>query len=186
MDPANTPTIGHDNGRAAIARRLDAARRAFVADIEHGRGGRVAHREFSARMDEVVAGAAADIHSLDVRVALCAIGGYGRGTLCLHSDVDLLIVFDGRVGREEERFLTSVLHPLWDARLTVGHQVRTVHEFESVDEDETEADNPEFTLALLDARLLAGDRGVFDRVHGRFGDHGARARREPIVSALCA
>ena len=84
----------------------------------------------------------------------------------------------------EERFLATVLHPLWDARLTVSHQVRTVDEFEGVDGDDKEDEDPEFTLALLDARLLAGDRGVFDRVRRRFGVHDSPERRTALLRAL--
>ena len=57
-------------------------------------------------------------------VAVCAVGGYGRRALCLHSDIDLLIVFGGTIGREEERFVKAVLQPLWDLRLALGQHVR--------------------------------------------------------------
>ena len=50
--------------------------------------------------------------------------------------------------------MRSILHPLWDLRFSVGHQIRQMDDFA-----ELEIDNPEFLLALLDARAVAGDRG---------------------------
>ena len=102
-------------------------------------------------MDDVVAAAGGGGPRADRAAArsVCALGGYGRRTLCLHSDIDLLILFDGTIGRDEERFVNAVLQPLWDLQLVVGHQVRELADF-----DELETDNPEFLLALLDARPL--------------------------------
>ncbi len=111
-------------------------------------------------------------------VAVAALGGYGRRTLCLQSDIDLLIVFDGRIGRPEERFVKSVLHPLWDLRLSVGHQVRVLKDF-----DQPERDNPEFLLALFDARLLAGDEAVFEPAQEKFRGSSVDCREE-ILEAL--
>ncbi len=93
---------------------------------------------------------------------VCAMGGYGRRTLCLHSDVDLLIVFDGPIGRAEERAVKDVLHPLWDLDLSVGQQVRSAGDFEQV-----ESDNPEFLLALQDLRPVTGDQGLFEAIDAR-------------------
>ncbi len=95
----------------------------------------------------------------DRPVAIVALGGYGRRHLCLHSDIDLLVLFGGRIAAGEERFLRAFLHPLWDLGVIVGHQVREIEEFA-----ELEADNPEFLLALLDARPVAGARALFDRL----------------------
>ncbi len=86
------------------------------------------------------------------RLVVCALGGYGRRTLCLHSDVDLLIVFDGEIARDEERFVNAVLQPLWDLQLVVGHHVRELAELDTPDPE-----NTEFMMALLDARPIAGD-----------------------------
>ena len=43
-------------------------------------------------------------------VAIMALGGYGRRHLCLHSDIDLLVLFGSRIGPPEERFLRGFLH----------------------------------------------------------------------------
>ena len=88
-------------------------------------------------------------------LVVCALGGYGRRTLCLHSDIDLMILFGTTIGRDEERFVNAVLQPLWDLQLVVGHQVRELADF-----DELDIGNTEFLLAVLDARPIAGDRPV--------------------------
>src|SRR5205085_8055694 len=95
--------------------------------------------------------------------ALIAIGGYGRRHLCPYSDIDLLVVFDGPVEEDEERFLRRLLHPLWDAGFVVGHQVRDAAELAQL-----EVDNPEFLLAFTDARLVTGDGALFARVRDSF------------------
>jgi [protein-PII] uridylyltransferase len=166
-------------GRRRLAALLAAARQEFVSDIACGHGGTAAHTRFAGRIDHLVA------HIVDVArahtrtpLAVMALGGYGHRTLCLHSDVDLLIVFDGRIGRPEERFVKAVLHPLWDLQLTVGHQVRVVGDF-----DEIERDNPEFLLALLDVRLLAGDPAVLAGVQERLRRSSA-GRRDHVLEAL--
>jgi [protein-PII] uridylyltransferase len=69
------------------------------------------------------------------------------------------VLFRGAIGADEEQFLRALLHPLWDLGVVVGHHVRELREFEEI-----EPDNPEFLLALLDARPLAGERDLFDRM----------------------
>ena len=166
-------------GRRRLAELLTTARQEFIADIMRGRGGTVAHARFADRIDDLIR------HIVDTArahtrtpVAVAALGGYGRSALCLYSDIDLLIVFDGRIGRPEERFVKAVLHPLWDLKFTVGHQVRVLSDF-----DESEHDNPEFLLALLDARLLAGDVAVFKPAQKRFQGSSVECREE-ILEAL--
>jgi [protein-PII] uridylyltransferase len=182
MAPANNRGSTADDGRERIARPLADAQREFVAEIERGRGGAAAHRRFADRMDALVGRAvedAVDRAAIETPFAICAIGGYGRRSLCLHSDIDLLILFGGRIGRAEERFVNAVLHPLWDARLTVGHQVRTFAEVEELGDD-----NPEFMLALIDVRRLTGDSVLFEGVHTQYAAEGLLSRRSQIIEAL--
>ena len=70
-------------------------------------------------------------------LAVCAVGGYGRKSQFLHSDIDLLVVFGGPIGRPEERFVKALLHPLWDLRFQVGHHVRELGGLRSPRHDES-------------------------------------------------
>ena len=154
------------------AETLRTARDRYGADIRQARGGRRAAREYSAAVDRMLAGvfaaARARAGASTAPAALAAIGGYGRRHLCLHSDIDLLILFDARITAAEERLAKALLHPLWDLGLDVGHQVRQIGEFEDV-----ATDNPEFLVSVSDARLVAGEAAVFDRLAARVRGRGS-------------
>lgn len=95
----------------------------------------------------------------DFRAALLSQGGYGRTELCLHSDIDVLFLYDGKA-QEFVKFLNErVLQPLWDAGLEVGFAVRTVRDCRKLmDEDMT------ILTSLLDARHLVGDRTLSEEL----------------------
>jgi [protein-PII] uridylyltransferase len=162
---------------ATLKASLDAARGELRADIGRGAGGRAALERHSDRVDGLLRQLFVEAGSPDGTVAIIALGGYGRRHLCLHSDIDLLLLFGGRIGAAEERFLRAFLHPLWDLGVIVGHQVREIAEFA-----ELEADNPEFLLALMDARPVAGSRALFDRLGALF--HQARTHAYIFTSLL--
>ena len=145
--------------RTASAERLQAAHGELIAATERGEGGRQALRQYSLRMDALVQQLFADAGPTPQLVGIFALGGYGRRQLCLHSDIDLLILFAGALGNQDERFLHAFLNPLWDLGLTVGHHVREVS-----DGAQLEGDNPEFLLALTDARSIVGDATLLDRL----------------------
>jgi [protein-PII] uridylyltransferase len=142
---------------------LEAARRELIEDTRRGAGGRLAVGRYADRIDALLQQLFEAAPRSSRSVAIFALGGYGRRHLCLHSDVDILVLFDGAIGRDEERFVRGFLNPLWDLRLVLGHQVRELADFAHL-----EADNPEFLLALLDARPVAGDASLFDRFRALF------------------
>ena len=114
----------------------------------------------------------------DIPVVLVALGGYGRKQLCLHSDIDLLLLFAEPVGSAEEQFLKSMLHPLWDLGFDVGHHLREIADLEQPD-----ANNPEFLVSLLEARYLDGDAVLFEQLTDICT--GTEAPwRDPILKAL--
>ena len=163
---------------AAVATALNDARRELCDDILRGHGGRAALARFSDRFDGLLRQLIVAAPKIDQPVTVVAIGGYGRRQLCLHSDIDLLVLFGGHLGEAEERVVRAILHPLWDLGLVVGHQVREIEEFGKL-----EVDNPEFLMALVDARPVAGDRELFDRFESAFHHAGTHAH---VVGALNA
>lgn len=151
----------------------------FASNADRGAGGRRAHQRLAEALDGIlgtIAGKAVPAGTSGL--ALVAIGGYGRRAQCLHSDVDLLLLFAGPIGEAEERQVNAVLMPLWDLKLAVGHHVRSL-----VDFDQIETDNPEYLLALQTARFVAGDREVFEGMRSRIDAH-REAFNEMVIEAL--
>lgn len=95
-------------------------------------------------------------------VCLVAIGGYGRGELSPHSDIDIMFLFPSEVGRKQlepfqEHLVNEILYILWDCGLKIGHSSRTV------DEVFAEARNDIQTkTALLETRRLAGSESLYE------------------------
>src|SRR6267143_3761702 len=93
--------------------------------------------------------------------ALVATGGFGRGWLFPHSDIDLLFLHAGSSSESEFKDpIRRFSQELWDLRLKLSPATRSLSECERFDPN-----NVEFAISLLDCRYLAGDRGLFDRLH---------------------
>ncbi|BDQ34083.1 [protein-PII] uridylyltransferase [Pseudodesulfovibrio portus] len=113
--------------------------------------------------------------------ALVAVGGYGRGKLCPGSDIDILVLFKRRIPATADRFIKSLLFPLWDLGLDLGHGVRIVSDCVSLARKDFQV-----LASLMDARPLAGDALVFETFRTTFdakvlrkkGDSFARSLRE--------
>ncbi|MFD1709234.1 [protein-PII] uridylyltransferase [Ottowia sp. GY511] len=107
---------------------------------------------------------------LDGRLALAAVGGYGRGELFPFSDVDVLVLLppgvdpaaDTPLREGIERFISSC----WDAGLDIGSSVRSVGDCVAMaDQDLT------VQTALLEARLVTGSRKLFREFQQHFAAH---------------
>ena len=88
--------------------------------------------------------------------ALIAVGGYGRGELFPHSDVDVVVLLPQAHDPAHDETLGNFITTLWDVGLEIGHAVRTVAECES----EMAADATVRT-SLLEHRHLAGSKRLF-------------------------
>ncbi|MGZ8307687.1 MAG: [protein-PII] uridylyltransferase family protein, partial [Allosphingosinicella sp.] len=97
------------------------------------------------------------------RLTLLAVGGYGRGEMALHSDIDIAFVTPGKPGRWAGQAVEAVLYLLWDLGLKLGPSTRSADELvELAGSDHT------VRTALLEARWLWGDEALFDDVQARF------------------
>lgn len=112
--------------------------------------GRAWSRAATLAVDELLAELAAP-WSGRYRLAVVAVGGYGRGELSPASDIDLLLLHDGLDVDELERLVRGVVYPLWDAGLTVGYAVRDRREALSA------VDDVDSATAMLDLRPVVGD-----------------------------
>ena len=88
--------------------------------------------------------------------ALVAVGGYGRGELFPHSDVDVLILLQEMPDAALRSRLEELVQLFWDIGLEIGHSIRTIDECLS----EAAADITVQT-SLLEARLITGNAEQF-------------------------
>jgi [protein-PII] uridylyltransferase len=91
------------------------------------------------------------------RMAVLAVGGYGRSELCPHSDIDILFLHGYKVDQFVESMTESMLYPLWDLGLEVGHSVRNIKETIKL-----AGSDDSIRTSLLDHRLVAGDQPLYD------------------------
>ena len=96
------------------------------------------------------------------KIAVIATGGYGRGALAPHSDIDLLFLFPHKATGWHEQVVETLLYLLWDLKLKVGHAVRSV-------DDCVRQARDDFTIrtAVLEARHLEGDAGLTETLRDR-------------------
>ena len=98
------------------------------------------------------------------KMAVVAVGGFGRRELSHYSDMDFTFLTASEVTEEGQEFIRAVLYPLWDLRLDLGYNVGTVEDcLEAVGTDLPR------TTSLLAARHVWGDRklasGLTARLH---------------------
>ena len=100
----------------------------------------------------------------DDNISLIAVGGYGRGELHPHSDIDLLILMRRNRPQKYRHSIEQFLTFLWDIQLKIGHSVRSLSQCV----DEAKAD---ITVAtnLMETRLLRGDRSLRDSMLKKTG-----------------
>jgi len=113
------------------------------------------------------------------KVALIALGGYGRRELYPFSDIDLLLLHDWRSGKAMQAVAESILYPLWDAGFEVGHSVRSIK-----DSIRFASEDFFFQVALLDARLLTGSASLFNKLLARYRKKILDGKRKVFVRTM--
>jgi len=114
-------------------------------------------------------------------MAIIATGGYGRGLQAPGSDIDLLFLLPYKQTAWGESIAEAILYCLWDTGLKVGHATRSVDECIR----QSKADMT-IRTAILEARFLLGDRGLFDELQMRFDREVVRHTAAQFVAAKLA
>lgn len=100
------------------------------------------------------------LYPLPPGAALAAVGGYGRGELYPHSDVDVLVLLREPPTREAAERLEAFVAAMWDLGIEPSHSVRTIEDCSR----EAAADVTVET-SLLEGRWLEGDRKLMQALH---------------------
>ena len=109
-------------------------------------------------------------HSLGNRnyeFTLIAVGGYGRGELSPHSDLDILFLLPNKLRKNDtkkiENVIELILYILWDLGYTVGHSTRTI-------DDCIEKSRSDLTIStsLLEKRFVAGNNDIYNLLNNKF------------------
>ena len=155
--------------------------------LENGAGGIETARLLSGVTDEVIS-ALFDFTTVHVfrarnptegeRLALLAVGGYGRGALAPFSDIDLLFLRPYKETAHVESVIEYMLYALWDLGFKVGHASRTVEECLKLSRED-------FTIrtSILEARRLTGDEALAEELRTRFRNEVIRGTEAQFVAA---
>lgn len=109
-------------------------------------------------------------------VAIVALGSYGRGELCLWSDIDLMVLHEGT---DPDRLAKTVFYPLWDVNLKVGHSIRTVRECLSAFGERIDT-----MTSLLSARLVDGSPDLYHALQEGLAKMTPGRPLAPILASL--
>jgi [protein-PII] uridylyltransferase len=100
-------------------------------------------------------------HALSTRIALCAVGGYGREQLFPFSDLDVLFLLPDDCPEEDLAAIEGILQDFWSLRLNIGSSVRRISE--CIEQARTDITAQ---TAMLESRFLFGNRALFEE-YGR-------------------
>ncbi len=107
-------------------------------------------------------GADVDLDSKELDLVLVALGGYGRSEMSPKSDLDVMILYSGKLNEQIRKINSEILHLLWDTGFEVGHSVRSV-------DDAIDGATSDVTMmtSMLESRRVAGSPRIFDEYFGR-------------------
>ncbi|WP_230769481.1 [protein-PII] uridylyltransferase [Sphingomonas sp. Leaf4] len=97
------------------------------------------------------------------RMTLIAVGGYGRGEMAPHSDVDIGVLTPWKQTPWSEQVIESLLYALWDLGLKVGHSSRSLDEMVRQAKGDATV-----RTALVEARYVWGDTALYAEAARRF------------------
>jgi len=111
--------------------------------------------------------------------ALVALGGYGRYEQCVHSDVDLLVLFNKSVPEETTKLIKEIVYPLWDIGLDASPGTRSIKETISLASNDIEV-----LTAHMDARLICGSTLLFTEFRQQLKNKILRKKKNKFLNQL--
>jgi [protein-PII] uridylyltransferase len=191
LDDRLDALVGSPGLRASVAEALrqhhDTARERIATKLSNGLPGVEVARLYAAAADELLTALwrfttetlyPAPNPTEAEKLALIAVGGYGRGVLAPFSDLDIVFLRPWKTTARTETVAEFMLYVLWDLGLKVGSAARSVDEALSLGKSDMT-----IRTALLEARPLAGDADVAAEFLTRFQATVAASDPRPFIAA---
>lgn len=191
LDDRLDALVGSPGLRASVAEVLrqhhDVAREKIAAKLSNGLPGVEVARLYAAAADELLTALwrfttetlyPAPNPTEAEKLALIAVGGYGRGVLAPFSDLDIVFLRPWKTTARTETVAEFMLYVLWDLGLKVGSAARSVEEALSLGKSDMT-----IRTALLEARPLAGDAALAVEFLTRFQAQVAASDPRPFIAA---
>src|SRR5690242_5691896 len=115
------------------------------------------------------------------KMAIVAVGGYGRGELAPYSDIDLLFLLPYKRTPHNEQVIEFLLYLLWDLGLKVGQSTRSMAECLRYARDDLT-----IRTALLEARYIWGEQALYTELKQAFDNEIQRGSAAQFVEAKLA
>ena len=115
------------------------------------------------------------------QVAIVAVGGYGRGELAPHSDIDLLFLVPYKMTPHTEQVVEFMLYFLWDLKLDVGHATRSIDEALRMSRDDLTV-----RTNLLESRCIGGAVALYQALWHSYVEDVVRETQNAFVEAKLA
>jgi [protein-PII] uridylyltransferase len=100
-----------------------------------------------------------------IPVTLVALGSYGREQLCLHSDIDLMFVYEDIEGYATQALIEKMLYLLWDSGLKLGHRVHELRDLPVVAKEDITIKS-----ALLESRFIEGSKFLWTGIENALNE----------------
>lgn len=97
------------------------------------------------------------------RITILAVGGYGRGEMAPHSDIDIAFLTPFKQTSWTEQAIEAMLYWLWDMGFKVGQSSRSIDEMVHMAKEDLS-----IRTALLEGRYIWGNTGVYEEAKARF------------------
>lgn len=150
-DSANSPSAVLDTYRDT----LTAARHTLNQHFMAGTNVRHLVHGYAWLIDQLLMAAWKNLNWANNNISLIAVGGYGRGELHPHSDIDLLILLPQDSEPKHQSNIENFITLLWDIDLKVGNSVRDINQcIEQAQQDITVA------TSMMESRLLCGSASL--------------------------
>lgn len=167
--------------REAILQEFYQHKQSIVDNFTKNPSNRKPVTSYSSLIDKVIVqlyNAAIHHSSRPPKIAVFAVGGYGRGEMFFHSDVDIMFLVENGKHEQSEPLINAILYALWDLKLKLGHSVRTVDEAigESIDDFKTRTN-------LLEGRRVKGSRTLATEFLQRFEVEAIEGREREFIKA---